>query len=290
MALITTALHSAISRADALVSILYKSVGDKRADFLFSYGKFAQMPWGMTLINLLGAALATDMDSVRVLDIGSGRSSTFMNLATGCAEKFEYVSVDRGLFHGEVTNLGLSSYRMSWFYRIIGPLYKYNNNYKKIHIFMCVAAYKARRMLATIHVSIFCFMRWISHCGRWSLADEPFAADKQWATLMKRTHISADVFHYTFIPALEKITVGGGKFDVLIIDVEPHGKEMRIYDAVVPFLAKDHLVILKCVGCMDMYGSSLADTFIEKMRERNCVIDTWKTSDSNLTRDVFVIV
>ena len=99
-----------------------------------------------------------------------------------------------------------------------------------------------------------------------------------------RTHLQADAF------ALPPDWSGHSKFDVLIIDVEPHGKEIMVYDNVVSSLADDHLVVLKCVGDLDIYGQALADFFLSAMLSRKRLIDYFGVADINLTRDIFAVV
>lgn len=62
-------------------------------------------------------------------------------------------------------------------------------------------------------------------------------------------HIKADVFD-----ASEFDLSHDYRFDILIIDVEPHGKEIEIYEKFAKYGAPHHVVILKCVGFIDLVG------------------------------------
>jgi hypothetical protein len=79
------------------------------------------------------------------------------------------------------------------------------------------------------------------------------------------------------------------RFDVVIIDVEPHGRELEVYDVIADSLADNHLIILKCVGMIDLMGTAFADRFISKMLSRQRLVDYFGVANLNLTRDVFVI-
>jgi len=97
-------------------------------------------------------------------------------------------------------------------------------------------------------------------------------------------HFKADVFTDT-------IDLGNDyQFDVLIIDIEPHGKEIEIYEKLAMYGAPKHVVILKCVGWMDTMVTTLADRFLNHLKDSNRLIDYFGIGDSNFfTRDVTII-
>lgn len=57
------------------------------------------------------------------------------------------------------------------------------------------------------------------------------------------------------------------KYDIVLIDIEPHGREIDVYEKIKQCLADTHLCILKHVGYIDLYGSGLADKFLTKYEE-----------------------
>ena len=80
-------------------------------------------------------------------------------------------------------------------------------------------------------------------------------------------------------------------YNVIIIDIEPHSKEIEIYELFKKFMKHDHLVILKCVGFIDFYGSFYADRFIKKLFDEKQLVDYFAVSELNImTRDVFIVV
>lgn len=54
------------------------------------------------------------------------------------------------------------------------------------------------------------------------------------------------------------------QFDVVFIDIEPHGKEIQVYEKIKHWMKPTHLCILKHVAFIDMFGSTFADRFIQK--------------------------
>jgi hypothetical protein len=80
------------------------------------------------------------------------------------------------------------------------------------------------------------------------------------------------------------------RFDILIIDIEPHGKEIEIYEKFVRYGATKHVIILKCVGWMDLYATLLADRFLSHLKCSNRLMDYFGIGDYNyFTRDVTVV-
>lgn len=102
-----------------------------------------------------------------------------------------------------------------------------------------------------------------------------------------------DTFEYFNIDILKDDFVTDKKYDIVFIDVEPHGKEIEVYERVKHCLSPKHLCILKHVGFIDLYGSYLADRFLSKYEEH--VSDYYAESVRNIistlhqVRDVFII-
>jgi len=74
-------------------------------------------------------------------------------------------------------------------------------------------------------------------------------------------HIIADVFDNDSVIALK------GTYDIVIIDIEPHSKECEIYERFLPYMKQHHMIVLKCIGFRDLYGSKLAKDFISYITE-----------------------
>lgn len=76
-----------------------------------------------------------------------------------------------------------------------------------------------------------------------------------------RKHIMMDVFDNT-----HKFILESG--DIMILDIEPHGKEWEVYQKFVPHMNKHHILILKCIGHMSHgFQSKMATDFIEHITE-----------------------
>jgi len=105
--------------------------------------------------------------------------------------------------------------------------------------------------------------------------------------LVPHKHITCDVFELT----TDELMKYGGDYDILIMDIEPHGKEREVYDIVYPALKPQHIVICKCIGFIDLYGAGMANRFLIELRDRNILHSFWGSCDlSYLTRDVVAIV
>lgn len=107
----------------------------------------------------------------------------------------------------------------------------------------------------------------------------------QWNQIKDRQHFRRDIY---------KDDLGdlpGDMYDVVIIDIEPHRNEITIYQKIQKHLKETHLCILKCIGHIDLYGSSLADKFIGHFIRSGHVCDYFaETSLNPAYRDIFVIM
>jgi hypothetical protein len=114
----------------------------------------------------------------------------------------------------------------------------------------------------------------------------------QYTTIDKKSrsgdHIEGDIFALT----PDELQKYGGEYDVVIMDIEPHGKELEVYDRVYPLLSTEHVVICKCVGFIDLYGPSLANRFLKELQQNMGILYTFfGVCELNyLTRDVVAIV
>lgn len=102
-----------------------------------------------------------------------------------------------------------------------------------------------------------------------------------------------ETFEYSNTDILKGDFTSENIYDIVFIDVEPHSHEIEVYEKIKHCLAKSHLCILKHVGFIDLYGSSLADKFMTKYEEE--MSDYYgETSGKTIpilsyVRDVFVI-
>lgn len=81
------------------------------------------------------------------------------------------------------------------------------------------------------------------------------------------------------------------QYDIVIIDVEPHGREGQVYEKIRPFMKGVHLCILKHVACLDWWGSGLANWFLKHYIEQKLVRDYFAASNFKKGwRDIFIIM
>ncbi len=93
--------------------------------------------------------------------------------------------------------------------------------------------------------------------------------------------------HYDF-DIFENEILDNGQFDIIIIDIEPHGREIEIYEKI-KHLGKDvHIVILKHVTYVNGYGAQCADNFIDKYKDY--IYDFYGEYSTKSIRDVFLIM
>jgi hypothetical protein len=95
--------------------------------------------------------------------------------------------------------------------------------------------------------------------------------------------------HDVFEPDFDAKFSLQNKYDIMLIDIEPHGREIDVYDKFKKFMNNEHLCILKHVAFIDLFGCAFADRFIEKY---NYIIkDYFAERDSNdEIRDVLIIM
>lgn len=77
-------------------------------------------------------------------------------------------------------------------------------------------------------------------------------------------------------------------FNILIVDVEPHGKEIELVQKCQPFMKQEYIVIFKCIGFMDMWCYDLAVRTLTYMKDHVKLIDTVHCKDSEF-RDVIAL-
>lgn len=84
----------------------------------------------------------------------------------------------------------------------------------------------------------------------------------------------------------DSLSLPDRKYDIIIIDVEPHGKEWNIYQKFLPYLSNIHLIILQCVGYIDGFGDYYAKNFLYQLNERNGL---YNFLENVKTRDLYVV-
>ena len=100
-------------------------------------------------------------------------------------------------------------------------------------------------------------------------------------------HISANIF------SVDLVDLPKNKYDIVVIDIEPHGNEIDVYEKIKPFMKPIHICILKHVGSISMFGSVLADRFLDKYVQSKNVIDYFAQYDIAIfagMRDIFVVM
>ena len=84
-------------------------------------------------------------------------------------------------------------------------------------------------------------------------------------------------------------------FDVIVIDLEPHGSEWSAYTRVQHAAAGTHLIVLQCIGAIHGSNLGLAAMFLNRLHRAGSLIDFYCTAwygtqpASLGTRDVYVI-
>lgn len=99
----------------------------------------------------------------------------------------------------------------------------------------------------------------------------------------RHTHIQKDVFDI-------KDELPVDTYDIVIIDIEPHSKEIDVYNIIYPYVKTEHIVICKCIGFIDLYSSSLANHLLNHMLDKGILHSFFGISCESLTRDVTIIV
>lgn len=80
-------------------------------------------------------------------------------------------------------------------------------------------------------------------------------------------------------------------YDIVIIDVEPHGKEIEIYQKIHHLMKPAHFCLLKHIGYIDLYSSAFADYFLDKHINSGNIFDYFAEAGLHIdTRDIFVIM
>lgn len=220
--------------------------------WLMCYNMYGQTTWGATLLNLLGHNLAKTQQPLAILELGSGNHKTFKNLTTGI--------VNHKILYHSVDRRPSSGALIPR--SAIDPqdpdVFQESNAMTPMTKFL--VEWNKKILNKDIQV-----------------IERP----------LEHVHYQLDVFDGTINSELPHNT-----FDLLIVDIEPHGREIELIDMFEPYMKDEYLIIFKCIGNMDLYGSTMADNVLKHLRETCKLCDMFAVTGCNsfeLTRDVFAV-
>lgn len=104
-------------------------------------------------------------------------------------------------------------------------------------------------------------------------------------------HINKDIFDEDFTDAMHALNLDA--FDIVMIDVEPHGNEIKVYERIKDYMCSNgHVCLLKHVGRIDLWGSTCAHKFLSKYISEQHVLDYYDIDvlNGHDFRDVYVIM
>lgn len=79
------------------------------------------------------------------------------------------------------------------------------------------------------------------------------------------------------------------RFDVMIVDAEPHGREIHIVDKFLPRMAPDSLVVAKCIGCATTGGGYMGNWLARHLAAGRRLRDYYFPAHID-QRDVYLVV
>lgn len=105
------------------------------------------------------------------------------------------------------------------------------------------------------------------------------------------THMQIDILDENISSLLDE-ALHHDTYDIVVLDIEPHGNEIKIYERIYPYLKQEHIVICKCIGFIDLYGPSMANDFLSNVQEANILHTYFGVCELSgyLTRDVVAII
>lgn len=220
------------------------------------YDTYHQTMWGSTLVNVLGHGLVDAATApLAILELGSGGHTTFKNLTAGIVNhKIVYHSVDRNPSPG-----------------VLIPRSAIDDgdtaNPDVIH---------ESGSMTTL-------TRTLVEWNKLLLGKDIRVVERP----LEHVHHQQDVFGEK---AWMDAELPRDRFDVLIVDIEPHGREVELVDMFEPYMKAEYLIIFKCIGTMDLYGSGLADKALRHLQGARKLLDMFAvTGEFELTRDVFAV-
>ena len=194
-----------------------------------------QSIYGFVLFNIIGKKILECLDddnSVYVLDIGCGTSQHFCNMFQGHKD----LRADACIYVGIDKN-------------------------DDIH----VCDYDIKKDV--VEMSDFATFREYTMAREKQLHQQRLCWIKDHVT---HTHITMDVFSGGDIADVVDTYVQG-QFDIIIVDIEPHGREWEVYQRFLANMKDEHILILKCIGNMDMFVSSFVYKFMDSVKSSSVV-------------------
>lgn len=203
--------------------------------YVRSYDEFHQTLYGVVLFNIIGARILDMFNKqgkeVRVLDVGCGTSRHFGNMFkghNGCTKQTcAYVGIDNSEDIASVVN---SKSKHGCACDCICELKCKDYKLFRDYCDALTRFYHKQRM------------GWM--CDH-----------------VQHKHVAMDVF--TDVPH----NISNDHFDIMILDIEPHGREWEVYEKFICKMKDEHLVILKCIGNMDMSASRFVYDFIDNVQD-----------------------
>lgn len=104
--------------------------------------------------------------------------------------------------------------------------------------------------------------------------------------IVKHTHYVFDAFE---IPNPDTI-LPLNSFHMMIVDIEPHGREWEIFSNYERYMCEQYIVIFKCIGCIDIIGNAFAQQVLKKIHAFRKLVDVFAISSfPEMNRDVIAI-
>jgi len=104
--------------------------------------------------------------------------------------------------------------------------------------------------------------------------------------IVKHTHHVFDAFDTGYPDTVLPLD----SFHMMIIDIEPHGREWEIFSNYERYMCEQYIVIFKCIGCMDIVDCDFAQQVLKKIHAFGKLVDVFAISSfPTLNRDVIAI-
>jgi hypothetical protein len=79
-------------------------------------------------------------------------------------------------------------------------------------------------------------------------------------------------------------------FNILIVDIEPHGSEVQLLKKYEKFMKNNYIVILKCVGCMmSLFNEQFGKAALSYLKYNHILIDYIANGDPFVNADIIVM-
>ena len=269
---------------------IHSSLKDKlqleNKNWLYCYSEYKQGVWCATMMNLIGHALSNlYQDSFSILDIGCGKSSTFKNMTTGIVnKKIIYHSIDKLSLDVSTPNLCIPRSK------IVNERKKKELEYNNDEAI--VAKLGSEAIVAKLGSEAIVVFDEPSKCSELTrmLAELNTNIGKKVIIIerpLDHIHHEFDVFKCN---PEDVARIPLCYFHVMIIDIEPHGREIEIFEMFENQMQEEYMIIFKCIASMDMYGNQMADRVLNHLCNSRKLVDVFAVDcgDCNI-RDVFAV-